>query len=403
MFLIRDKLYPHQVDILEALKNGARYVVSQPRTGKTRPVIEFMRSQGQNILVLTKKAAISGWHSELEAMGVTGWTVCNYERVRTKGWDMGLEWDGLVLDEAHSVAKYPKPNLTAPLISKLLVKGPRVGVSATPCPESYSQLFHQAKALRLDLWREFKNFYAWHKAYGIPEQIRANGRMLETYKQVQPRAWDEFATFCSITDRQAVVSDFVEAEDCVVPIECPSALEMCATLKNEGILRVGGQVVVADTPLALAQKAQQICCGAVLDDEGEVVYVNDAKVEWLKMFSGRRIAVLCSFKAEVKAISRRWSSEGITDDIEAFRRGGWFVGSVQRFNSGVDLADAEALVFTSVPWSAVQYIQGRERLLRRDRTMVAPVYFPVIKGGIDERIFDVVAKGKKDFNSRLYR
>ena len=56
--------------IAEELNRGMRYVVAKPRTGKTRPVIEFLKGR-KEILVLTKKAAIGGWHSELEAMGVT--------------------------------------------------------------------------------------------------------------------------------------------------------------------------------------------------------------------------------------------------------------------------------------------------------------------------------------------
>ena len=84
-------LYPHQERMVEMLKGGSRYVVAGPRVGKSRPVISFLGSG--NVLVLTKKAAIGGWEKELCALGVTGWTVTNYEKVRTKGWDMaeGIE------------------------------------------------------------------------------------------------------------------------------------------------------------------------------------------------------------------------------------------------------------------------------------------------------------------------
>lgn len=398
-------LYPHQLEMLEALQNGARYIVSNPRCGKTRPCIEFLRPH-KNVLVLTKKQAIAGWHSELKALGVEGWTVLNYEKVRTKGWDHSIEWGALVLDEAHSIGKYPKPNLCVKAIYAMKVLGPRIGISATPCAESYSQLFHQAKALKMPLWSDFKNFYLWHRAYGIPDQIRANGRMLETYKKVKEAAWGEFKAFCCVVDRQKVMTDFVEAVDNVVPIEAPAVLQMCKELKRDGIIHVnGGRVIVAETPLALAQKCAQICSGVVLDDEGAAVTVNHAKVKWLERFKGAKIAVLTTFKAEVALITKMWGSVGITDDFKEFSDPsftGWFVGSIQRFNAGVDLSAASALVFSSCPWSAVQYLQARDRLLRRDRARVAPVYFPVVAGGIDEMIFKVVAGSKKDFTARQY-
>jgi hypothetical protein len=339
-------------------------------------------------------------------LGVTGWTVLNYERLRTKGFDGAKVWGALVLDEAHAIGKYAKPNLCVKAIWNLAVIGPRVGLTATPCAESYAQLFHQVKALHLNLWKDHKNFYAWHKAYGIPDQIRANGRMIETYKKVKPIAWDEFAAHCCIVNRQDVMSDFVEADDHSTALRAPEILEMCDKLKRDGIIRIGSRVVVAETPLAVAQKCQQICSGVVLDDEGEPLEVNRVKVEWLNSFKTSKIAVLTSFKAEIDVIGRIYPLVSTTDDFRTFSQAnfhGWFVGSIQRFNAGVDLSSAEALVFTSCPWSSVQYQQARDRLLRRDRTRSAPVYFPVIASGIDEQIYRVVSGEKRDFTARQYQ
>lgn len=399
MFLNRDNraLYPHQREILGELFKGKRYIVAAPRTGKTRPAIEFLRSV-ENVLVLTKKAAVPGWLSEMEAMGVDGWAVVNYERVRTKGWDMSKEWGALVLDECHSgCATYPKPNKVTPLIHQLLVSGPRIALSATPCPETYSQLFHQAKALKLPIWAEFKNFYAWHRVYGVPKSIRAHGRMVPVYTEAKEKAWDEFKAFCSIIDRQVAVPDFVEAEDRFVEIEAPEVLEMCEKLKRDGVIYLDGRAIVADSPLALAQKSAQICAGVVLDDEGFAVRVNTVKADWVRdTFNDEVLAILTQYRAEV-------DSYGGTDDQEAFRAGApRFVGNVQRFARGIDLSCADAMVMTGCPWSAEAFIQGRDRLLRRDRERSAPVYFPVIKGGIDAKIFKKVAIEKKDFTARQY-
>lgn len=369
------------------------------RTGKTRPVLEFLRGV-ENVLVLTKKTAVVGWWSEMDLMGIDGatWVVTNYEQIRTVGWDMSRKWGALVCDEAHTMATFPKPNQMAPIVAKLAILGPRIGLTATPCAESYSQLFHQAKALKWPIWTEFKNFYAWHKVYGIPDPFRAHGRTLESYKKVKPLAWEEFKQFCVIVDRQEVMPDFVEAQEHLVRIEAPEVLEMCQKLKRDGVLYVEGRAVVADSPLALAQKCQQITAGVVLDDQGQALQVNTVKRDWvLGKFAGACVAILTQFRAEVGLY-------GGTDDREAWiGNGGMFVGNIQRFARGVDLSKAEALVLTGCPWSAEAHQQAKDRILRQDRVRPAPVYFPVIAGGIDEMIYQRVAIEKAFFTARLYR
>jgi len=399
----RDNLFDHQKAMLCELQAGKRYVCAGCRTGKTRPVIAFL-AEHKNVLVLTKKAAVSGWLSELKAMGVEGWTVTNGEKLRTKGWDFSKEGGALVLDEAHGFfSAFPKPSQVTKPCHGLKVGGPRVGVSATPCSESYAQLFHQAKALRLPLWENYKNFYHWHRVYGVPKTIRAHGRMVAVYDDVKERAWAEFKEFCCIVDRQKVVPDFVESEDHVGVIEAPEVLELCEKLKRDQVLEIDGRFIVADTVLGLAQKCQQICAGVVLDDQGLPLVVNTVKRDWVeKRFRGAKVAVLTQFKAEVEQFNGRGLPVG---SVAQFQEGSvdWVVGNVASLNAGVDLSRAEAMVMTSVPWSVTQFIQARERLLRKDRTSVAPVYFPVIRDGIDEMIYQKVATEKVDFSSRVYR
>lgn len=392
-----DHLLEHQLEMLEKLRGGARFVMARPRTGKTRPVVAFMPAGS---LVVTKKAAIGGWHSEIEALGRTGdFEVVNYEKLRSKRWDMTKTWTGLVLDESHSIGKYPKPNLCVHELRRLSVSGPRVGLTATPSAESYSQLYHQVRALKWPLWASYKNFYAWFKDYGIQDLIYANGRQVETYKKIKPKAWEEFAAHCCIIDRQIVMPSFVEAVDHVVELEDKRALELCEQLKQDGAIKLCGSWVVADGPLALAQKSQQICSGAVLDDEGEAVHVGTAKLDWLERFRGQRVAVLTNYKFEVQRIRERFGD--VTDDYANWRSG-WFVGSWQRFARGVDLSSAEALIITSCPWSAEGLEQGRDRILNRARTEPAPVYFPVVRGGIDEQIYRIVAGEKRQFTAKQY-
>ena len=64
-------LMEHQKGVVSDLEEGARYVMARPRTGKTRPVLCFMRDFAR-VLILTKKAAVGGWLSEMEALEIEG-------------------------------------------------------------------------------------------------------------------------------------------------------------------------------------------------------------------------------------------------------------------------------------------------------------------------------------------
>ena len=91
-------------------------------------------------------------------------------------------------------------------------------------------------------------------------------------------------------------------------------------------------------------------------------------------------------------------------DVEGFKAGNTdrFVGNIQSYARGVDFSVADALVLTGCPWSSETFLQSRDRLLRRDRTREALVYYPVIKNGLDEKIYKQVAITKKAFTARLY-
>ena len=45
---------------------------------------------------------------------------------------------------------------------------------------------------------------------------------------------------------------------------------------------------------------------------------------------------------------------------------------------------------------------GSGQVVNKARSVPAPVYFPVIKGGIDAMIYSVVAGEKRDFTAKQY-
>jgi len=407
---------------------GKSFLVAAPRTGKTRPCISVFGSG--KVLALTKLAAISGWQKELDAMGVTGWTIVNYEKVLSKNWDMTEVWDGLVADEAHVLSAYAKPSLTALAVSKIKVSGRRIGCTATPCAESHSQLFHIARALRLPLSSRYKNFYHWFKSYGIPDKVKVGGYYRTVYKRCRPQAKEEFRKLCCVVDRQKEVPTFVDASDRVVPLVDKDMLRLQTDMLQTGKIELSPHPVIAKTLVSSMQKAHQICGGTVLREvrrelvrvggkvkvnkDGEPVTrgVNETlelssyKARWVaEAMKDIKFACLTFFRGEVPLLHASLSDRKVTDDPELFQKTDEnvvFVGSFQRFSRGVDLSEADAIVFYSIPFSAESFIQARERMLNHARTRPAPVYFPILSGGLDEQVYQRVAIEKMDFHKDYY-
>ncbi|WQU16168.1 hypothetical protein KVD16_00330 [Helicobacter pylori] len=59
--------------------------------------------------------------------------------------------------------------------------------SATPCAESYSKLFYQLFLCAHSpfSYHKFKSFYQWHRVYGITEQRRINGLLVNDYSKTK--------------------------------------------------------------------------------------------------------------------------------------------------------------------------------------------------------------------------
>ena len=141
MFELRDYQVEAVNKCLAKIKAGrVPYLASETRTGKSIMALTVANEvNAKSVLFLTKKKAISSVLADYQKSGYSyKFTVTNYEQASK----LKPEYDFVIIDEAHSLGAFPKPSKRTKDI-KLLCKGATVLLlSATPCPESYSQIFH---------------------------------------------------------------------------------------------------------------------------------------------------------------------------------------------------------------------------------------------------------------------
>ena len=79
----------------------------------------------------------------------------------------------------------------------------------------------------------------------------------------------------------------------------------------------------------------------------------------------------------------------------------WIALQIVSGREGVNLSQADYLVYLNIDFSAVSYWQSRDRLTTMDR-LSNDVFWIFSKGGIEKKIYNTV-KNKKDFTLSVFK
>ncbi len=403
------ELRDYQIDIanrgLEIINEfGMVYLAMQVRTGKTLTSLHLASKMNvQNVLFVTKKKAMSSILDDWKNSKVNfNLDIINYESLHKYNND----YDVVILDEAHCMGQYPIPSERTKLLKELCKGKPVIYLSGTPSPESFAQMFHQFWVSDRSPFKEFKNFYAWHKEYGIPKKKFVFNRELNDYSHVkQERIQSEMQhLMLTYTQQEAGFESLVQEVILYVPMSDKKKWAIDRIIKDKLFKTKDGDVVLADTAVKEMQKVHQICGGTVKCEDGKAIIFDDTKAKFIKeRFKGQKIAIFYKYIAE--GLLLRATFGNIHEDPQAFNEAGGdavFISQVQSGREGINLSSADALVMYNIDFSAVSYWQSRARMQTKDRTIASKVYWIFTTGGIEDRIFNMV-QNKKDFTLSHFR
>ena len=398
------QLRDYQVDIadqaLSILKEfGLVYLAMQVRTGKTITSLHIASLYGaKKVLFVTKKKAISSIQDDYDnSLCIFEIDIINYESVHKSIQD----FDFVIIDEAHALGQYPIPSNRTSELKKLANGMPIIYLSGTPSPESYAQMYYQFWVSSFSPFKDYKNFYAWHKEYGIPAKKYVYNRELADYSKVkQERISSEIShLMLTYTQEEAGFESLVEEQILYVPMSDKVKWAIDKIVKEKLFKTKDGQVILADTAVKEMQKVHQICSGTVKTEDGNAIIFDSAKADFIKeRFKGQKIAIFYKYIAEGMQL-RISFIDRIIEDPMAFNEADGdavFISQIQSGREGINLSSANALVMYNIDFSAVSYWQSRARMQTKDRTEASKVYWIFTKGGIEDRIYRLV-QTKKDF------
>lgn len=385
---------PHQVTTSDKAlavlrQRGVCLIAGLPRTGKTRTAIRVAElSKAQMILVVTKKAAIEGWHDELAAVSPTKhYTVINYEQV--KNLPPLLEFDLVVVDESHNIGRAGKPTQRLKDLKRKVYGKPVLLLTGTPAAETNLSYYYQ---FSLSKWSPFqqRTFYEFFSAWGVPHMVRINGRLQETYKKAKPEIVQFLAPYIvTLTQDQAGIKHQATDQLHVVPLSA-STKALLATIREDQVADINGTTYAFESDIAERFAVHQIEYGAVLLNEEIIDTGNSEVIDYLLATFGDSPDV--GFMTHYRSTREKMA--------QVFKHAQMY--SSNSHSEGVNLSHLKHFVIVNSDFSGARFVQRRERITNLNRTTEAVVHHIVTDGGISRPLYDTLTS-KRDFTLALYR
>jgi len=398
-------------DIMAA--HGAVYLAMQVRTGKTITALMAASKYGaRRVLFVSKLKALDSirfdYSDVLNGQAIEGYKleVTNYESLHKL---VPVDYDVLILDEAHGLGQYPKPSQRAERIREICTRQAKrpavIYLSGTPTPESYAQMFHQFWASAGGPWGNYKTFYQWHKDYGKPAERWLGQRKVAVYDDVPAGPVMDAVKPYLITWTQEEAGFECVVREQVETVPMPAIIRRGIDLlrKDGVIIMKDGDTIEGSEAVKKLGKMHQLCGGTVITDGGRRLVLDTSKAQWIAdNYGAARVAVFYKYQAEREAIEQVLGKG--CDTAEQFNQSG---GAARIFlqiisgREGVNLSSADVLIMYNVDFAAVSYWQARARMQSMNRSEPALVVWLQYSGGIEPRILEAV-RAKQDYTVRYF-
>jgi len=384
---------PHQLAASEEIadrieRDSFAALAGAPRAGKTATAIRVCELlHFDSVLVFTPKAAIPGWHSEIERTGTKAHiTVTNYEQAHKLNKD---DYDFVILDESHRLGNRGKPNKRFESIRRVAWHKPLLIMSGTMTIETPLAIYHQTAISKHGPFTlEFISFYKFFKYYGISNTMAVQGRTIEQYNRCKA-SLDECIAGFVVTMTQEDAGIVGEAVDELHVVKLSPETKALIKQVRDGVLEVNGKEVLFESIIAERLAIHQLEYGGLkIGDEYWQAEHDEVADYILETFGDHEELALMSHYVSTRNVFER-----------KFKKARLLSSNAHA--EGVDLSGYK-LVVAGTDFSGARHAQRRERGINMMKRGDSIVHFIVTNGGISREVYKAVTD-KKDFNLALYR
>jgi superfamily II DNA or RNA helicase len=370
-------------------------------------VERWAHTRWMRVAHLRTAAGLKAWHEQAADIYLINSELLpsRLPKMFPKSKSFELPVDTLVIDEL-SLAKNPQSKRFKALHKHLAKIERRWGLTGTPIPNNYLDLFMQIKMLD-DGSRLGRTFTQYRDAYFYPADYMGYTYKLVTgSKEAIDAKLADLALVLNGEESDLPASSVVD----VAAIMPPEARKQYKTLEKEMLAEIEYGEITAPSAGVLVNKLLQLTSGAVYDEDRNVLPVHSAKIAALKAIiakhKGEPILVLCAFKHEsarvIAAIKgAKMFDERDLDDWKAGKIPVW-VADARSLSHGIDglQVSCRIAIWVSLTYSHETYVQTNARLIRTGQTAETLIYRIICSGTVDDAICEAL-RDKSDTQSGM--
>jgi superfamily II DNA or RNA helicase len=303
--------------------------------------------------------------------------------------------DTIVVDEL-SLAKNPQSKRFKALRPHLKKFKRRIGLTGTPVPNDYIDLFGQIRLID-DGKRLGSSMTAYKDEWFYPaDYMGYSWKLRKGAKQEIDSVLSDLCLVQLGDDTDLPASSIVD-----VPIVMPpDARKAYRTLEKELLVELDSGEITAPAAATLAGKLLQLTSGAVYDESKNVLPVHDEKIKALvklrKQHGEEPMLVLCSFKHESKRVldalpCARMFNELDMDEWRAGRIRTW-VADARSLSHGIDGIQQSCRIacWVTLTYSQETYQQTNARIIRHGQANETLIYRIIAPGTIDDAVAETL-------------
>lgn len=384
-----------------AILNGAM------RTGKTLTVIHvanIMCGQGniKDVLIITKKGAIGSIEKDINDFGDKRliFQIINYESLHT----IKTNFDLVISDEYHNCGYVGKQKLLNRRMSFLRYKY-FIGMTGSLFLETFSTAY----SIFPICFKKYGSFYKWAKIFVNIKHKRIGQNIVNDYTEVKDV--DNIMSIIrpyivTVTQEQAGFE--TKVTDVIHMVKNDNLDKLCREIKRKKMFTFNdGKQIVADNIPKEFQMIKQIQSGCLKIGENEYKTLDCFKFDYMmQLFEGKKICVYHEYIGEKLMLQEQFKLRGyaVTDSSEIFNKGDHKTVFLAQFVSkreGINLSSSNDLVFFSMPYSNLTYLQARERCILKNKEQEVRCHF--ICTEFEKKVYDIVKNDKGRFSSESYK
>lgn len=306
-----------------------------------------------------------------------------------------IKYDLVVFDESDMFKNSQTKRFKN--VKKWIANVPNVFVmTATPMPNTIEDLWSQIYLIDEEPYRLGKNITAFRKKYGEEVIIHSpTGKRNYEYYYLPAAVNSIMNEIAPIAEVNLVKPTglFPEPKIRIIRIEPDEETKNILNgLREDYVVEIENQIIATQNYQRAMTKLQQIGNGFIYNDRGEVVYLNDIKIRYIKKIMSETLDPVLVTYSFIPDKERLLSIPGakLVESEDEWNNNQIKLGVVYSNVAGLNLQHSRCknIIWYSPTWDARAWEQTNSRIIRKGLKHKVTISVLVVKGSIEDLMYE---------------